>query len=40
MIYTYNTIFAMRPPFLMSDNIISQIWIFFHNIQRSVQRLS
>ena len=33
------TIFAMRPPFLMSDNIIFQIWILLHNFQYLVQRL-
>ena len=29
-------VFAVRPPFLVSDNIIFQIWILFHNFQRSV----
>ena len=26
-------VFAVRPPFLVLDNIIFQIWIFFHDFQ-------
>ena len=33
------TIFAMRPPFLMLDNIIFQIWMFVYNVQRLIQHL-